>query len=303
LKAKSDLAISDLEALVSTALKLILCSTDNLFVQQRWGHCLAKILRKYRHKLDLKIEWRPLYGLLMNVHFERRHSYEGYASKRSHLHTMISLVRKSRRFFPSGSAAEIWMEFRPALEDISHNSALEAMGFLSLLLPSPQKKTEDVAAFYSSAWMNECLGLWDALPHCNYWSFQWASIVGRCIKYAANMPLDWEPFLRRLYMHYLRTFEVPVGKSNAWPPIYRGIPREVLNAFYSRVSPIQRVVGRSIVYLLTPARGAQTHLESLIDLLEQYYHPSNGGSWTNSLERFLRFLVHYFMKRISREQM
>lgn len=31
-KAKSDLAISDLEALVSTALKLI-CSTDNLFVQ------------------------------------------------------------------------------------------------------------------------------------------------------------------------------------------------------------------------------------------------------------------------------
>ncbi|GJM99961.1 hypothetical protein PR202_ga17106 [Eleusine coracana subsp. coracana] len=34
----------------------------------------------------------------------------------------------------------------------------------------------------------------------------------------------------------------------------------------------------------------------------RFYHPSNGGRWTCSLERFLRYLVVYFEKRLQHEQ-
>lgn len=88
----------------------------------------------------------------------------------------------------------------------------------------------------------------------------------------------------------------------------------------------------SQVYLLKPRSAAQEYFERLADLLEQfvfltflcqsllsilplthpyiaetfwcsrYYHPSNGGRWTHSLERFLRYLVVYFQKRLQNEQ-
>jgi hypothetical protein len=37
-------------------------------------------------------------------------------------------------------------------------------------------------------------------------------------------------------------------------------------------------------------------LDSLVQLLEQYCHPSNTGGWSSDLAVFLRHGVHYFMK-------
>ncbi|PHU12877.1 Proteasome activator subunit 4 [Capsicum chinense] len=56
------------------------------------------------------------------------------------------------------------------------------------------------------------------------------------------------------------------------------------------------------VYLLKPGGSAHEHFEKLVNLLEQYYHPSNGGRWTYSLERFLFHLVNIFQKRLQNEQ-
>jgi proteasome activator subunit 4 len=96
---------------------------------------------------------------------------------------------------------------------------------------------------------------------------------------------------------------VPVGKAGAWSPVQRHIPHEVAVAFDSRSSlTFSKVYGKSIVYLLTPGGSAQGHLETLVDLLEQFYHPSNGGSWTGSLERLLRCLFCYFLQRLDNEQ-
>ncbi|BBN03450.1 proteasome activator subunit 4 [Marchantia polymorpha subsp. ruderalis] len=304
LKVKSDIAIEDLEDLTSVVLKLILCSSDSLYVQYRWGSCLTRILRKFRHKLTLNIEWRPLYELLLNVHFERRHSYEGWVLKRNHLTTITHLIRSCRRFFPPGSSAEIWNEFRPALEHMSHNSALEAAGFLSLFLPTAQHKLERKPSLFNSEWVKECIDFWEKLPYSNYWNMQWGSLLSRCIKHQVIKTSEWELFLPSMFMLFLRTFEVPVGKSSQWAPIYRRLPREVAAAFYTLSMPSSPdIVARSIVYMIIPGGSTLRHLECLVDYLEQYYHPSNGGSWTTSLESFLRNLVFYFMKRLASEHL
>lgn len=48
---------------------------------------------------------------------------------------------------------------------------------------------------------------------------------------------------------------------------------------------------------VSPAIAASADaLDSLVQLLEQYCHPSNTGSWSGDLAVFLRHGLHYFMK-------
>ncbi|KAL2630922.1 hypothetical protein R1flu_015608 [Riccia fluitans] len=303
LKAKSELTIEDLQLLVKRGLDILLSSSDNLFVQIQWSRCLVKVLKKHRNKLSLTIEWKPLYRLIYDTHFKRRISYEGLALKQYHQDTIVSLVRSSRRFFPAGSVAEIWDEFRPALDDLSHNSALEGVSFIDLFMPTKlEKLTETDRVTLASKWFEECLHLWAALPNSHYWDRQWASLLSRYIKHCfISQAVDWDPYLPVISTHILRAFEVPVGKSGTSSPVGRGISREIVLAFKS-LSPVSKYYAKAIVYMLKPNSSAGNHLSSLIDLLEQYYHPSNGGPWTSSLERFLYYLVYYFQKRLAFEQ-
>jgi proteasome activator subunit 4 len=137
---------------------------------------------------------------------------------------------------------------RPALDDITHNSALESLGFLSLFLPtSILKRSECDLQLSTQDWISECLKLWASLPNCRYWNLQWASLIARCIKHSVGS-VDWEPFLPTLFTSFLRSFEVPVGKAGAWSPVQRHIPHEVAVAFDSRSSlTFSKVYAKSIV--------------------------------------------------------
>lgn len=302
-KAKTALDNKDLESVINLGLKLLLDTTDNLFIQDRWAGCISRILQKHR-KLDLEIKWFPFYSLLLAVHFKRRYSYEGLGIKMHHLDSITNLVRCCRRYFPSKSASEIWLEFRPALNDLAHNSSMEAMGFITLFMPSTiMEEVEKYLDKSPSDWINECLGLWADLPNCRYWNLQWASLIARCIKHSRGSSFDWKPFLQPLFSNFVRSFEVPVGKAGAWCPVNRQESRECSLAFYSRWSSSpSKEMAKSIVYLIKNGSATQGYLETLIDLLEQFYHPSNGGSWTGSLERLLRYLFAYFLDRLAKEQ-
>lgn len=304
IKAKITLDDRDLETVIRSGLEFLLETPDDLYTQSRWARCLNRILQIKDRKLDLRIEWRPLYRLVVTTHFKRRYSYEGLKIKSQHLESLTAFVRCCRRYFPSGSAIEIWNEFRPALHDLVHNSSLEAMGFMTLFMPSTVMDEVETGLNKSrSAWISECLSLWASLPICPYWNLQWASLIARCIKNSRKSPSDWEPFLQPLFSNFVRSFEVPVGKAGSRCPVIMRVPRESSLAFYVRWSSTSsKEIAKSIVYLIRPGSATQGHLETLIDLLEQFYHPSNGGSWTVSLERLLRYLFSYFVYRLGKEQ-
>ncbi|XP_057863518.2 proteasome activator subunit 4 isoform X2 [Cryptomeria japonica] len=298
LKAKSEIALEDVKVLIETGLELFFQSQHNLIVQVRWGNLLARLLKKHGKKLDLKILWRPFYNLLVQRHFTRCQSAEGLSLKRNHLDALKSLIHYSRKFFPSGSAEEIWLEFRSLMDNLWHNSSLEGVGFLQLFLPTNPVN----CGFYNSNWIKDVLDLWAGMPKCQFWDFQWGSIMCRVIK---NCPtIDWECFLPVLFTQYLNIFEVPVANNNGSYPFSRAdVPGSTISVFCSRkLGTITREIAKSIVFLLKPGGSAQVYFENMVSLLEQYYHPSNGGWWTYSLERFLRYLVYYFQKRLSQEE-
>lgn len=298
-KAKSEIALEDVEVLVGIGLDLLLRSQDHLDVQVRWGNLIARLLKKYGKKLDISIQWRPLYDLLVQTHFTRHRSADGLRLRHNHLETIIYLIYSCRKFFSSGSAAEQWIEFRPFMENLWHNSSLEAVGFVQLFLPTNAVNL----GFFNCDWITDCLNLWVGMPNCQYWDFQWVAVLARCIKHSTTI-LEWEGFLPVLFTQYLNMFEVPVANNSGPYPFSRDdVPRSTIYAFcQSKLVTPSKEIAKSIVYLLKPGGSAQAYLEKMVDLLEQYYHPSNGGRWSYSLERFLRYLVYYFQKRLAQEQ-
>ncbi|CAN1354111.1 Proteasome activator subunit 4 [Linum perenne] len=305
-KAKSDVSLEDVTAVVEIGLELFSVSQDKLYAQVRWGNILVRVLNKYRKKLCLKVPWRPLYDTLVHTHFSRSTGPEGWRLRQRHFSTVTSLVRSCRRFFPAGSAAEIWSEFSSLLENPWHNSSFEGSGFVRLFLPT----NLDNQDFYTSDWVRKSMDLWDSMPNCQFWNSQWAAVIARVIK---NYDfIDWECFLPTLFTRFLNMFEVPVANGSGSYPFPVDVPRNTRFLFSNKTVTPTKAIAKSIVrltvlshivYLLKPGSSTEKYFEKLVDLLEQYYHPSNGGRWTYSLERFLLYLVVAFQKRLQHEQL
>eukprot|EP00257_Ricinus_communis_P023552 XP_015583567.1 proteasome activator subunit 4 [Ricinus communis] len=297
IKAKSEVALEDVAQVVEIGIRLFNISQDKLYAQVRWGTLLVRVLNKYRKKLhSLKVQWRPLYDTLVYTHFTRNTGPEGWRLRQRHFETVTSLVRSCRRFFPPGSASEIWSEFISLMENPWHNSSFEGSGFVRLFLPT----NTDNQDFYTDDWVKKSLELWDSIPNCQFWNSQWAAVVARVIK-NCNF-INWECFIPTLFTRYLNMFEVPVANGSGSYPFSVDVPRNTRFLFSNKTVTPAKAIAKSIVYLLKPGSSALEHFEKLVDLLEQYYHPSNGGRWTYSLERFLLYLVITFQKRLQNEQ-
>ncbi|KAL9224895.1 hypothetical protein vseg_000877 [Gypsophila vaccaria] len=296
IKAKSELCLEDVAALIGLGLDIFYASSGKLYAQVRWGNILVKLINKYRKKLTLTVQWRPLYDTLVTAHFSRITGPEGWRVKQRHFETVTSLVRACRRFFPQGSASEIWSEFSSLLENPWHNSCFEGAGFVKLFLPTNSVNKD----FFSRAWIESCVELWNSIPNCPFWNSQWASVLARVIKNFDS--IDWEPLLSILFAKYLNMFEVPVANGGSSYPYSVLVPRNTRFLFSNKTSTPSKAIAKSIVYLLRRGSSVAEHFNNLINLLEQYYHPSNGGRWTYSLDRFLLFLVIMFEKRLQHEQ-
>uniref|UniRef100_M8CC88 Proteasome activator complex subunit 4 n=1 Tax=Aegilops tauschii TaxID=37682 RepID=M8CC88_AEGTA len=127
-----------------------------------------------------------------------------------------------------------------------------------------------------------------------------------------------------------RMNRVPISSGNGSYPFPVEVPRNTRFLFSSKTRSPSKAIAKSVVYLLKPKSLALEQFEKLINFLEQFvfwslyffllvalalyfvltyvflafrfYHPSNGGRWTYSLERFLRYLVFYFERRLQHEQ-
>uniref|UniRef100_I1Q1T8 Proteasome activator subunit 4 n=2 Tax=Oryza glaberrima TaxID=4538 RepID=I1Q1T8_ORYGL len=287
INAKSDISPEDVHALVELGLEIFHASQNKFVVQIKWGGLLVRFLKKHAKRISLGVQWRPLYDTLIRTHFKRNMGPEGWKVRQQHFETVTSLVRASRSLFPEGAAAEIWSEFSPLLKNPWHNSAFEGIGFLRLFLPANSRNQDH----FTTDWIAECLDIWGSVTNCNFWDIQWAAIVARCIK--GSISVDWEKFIPLLFTRYLNMFEVPISSGSGSYPFPLNVPRNTRFLFSSKTRTPSKAIAKSI---------CKTHIFVLKNIKFRFYHPSNGGRWTYSLERFLRYLVLYFERRLQHEQ-
>ncbi|KAF7816036.1 proteasome activator subunit 4-like [Senna tora] len=299
LKAKSEVSIEDVLAVIEMGLELFHMSRNKLYAQVRWGNFLVRLLNKYRKKIALTVEWRPLYDTLVLTHFTRSTGPEGWRLRQRHFETITSLVRSCRRFFQSGSAFEIWSEFKSSLQNPWHNSSFEGSGLARLFLPT----NLDNQAFFSHDWIKECIELWDSIPNCQFWNSQWAAVIARVIKNYRNV--DWECFLPTLFARYLNMFEVPIANGSGSYPFPMDVPRNTRFLFSNKTATPAKAIAKSIVYLLKPGGSVQQHFEKLVNILEQLVYTQFITPCMPSFQFncfLICLMVIQFQKRLEHEQ-
>ncbi|XP_078162594.1 proteasome activator subunit 4-like isoform X3 [Carex rostrata] len=294
IEAKSSICQDDVKELIEFGLELF-CSSQDMNTQARWAYILNRLLRKHRKKLSLTIGWRPFYDILLSMHFKRNTGPEGWRLKSNHLRSVRNLIQNCRRFFPAGSSYEIWSEFSGFLINPWSHSAFKGCGFLNLFL----SMNSENRSFYNSEWIEKCLEIWESVPNCQFWNDQWVSIFARCVKHCTS--INWEAFHQRLFTHYLNMFEVSPSYRLKSEQSLLSRPHSLRALFCCYGGTPTKSIAKSIVYLLKPSSSAQKYFQMLVEKLQQYFHPSNEGHWTGSLDYFLWYLVDSFKKRLSRE--
>ncbi|GKB07401.1 proteasome activator subunit 4 [Tanacetum coccineum] len=257
IKAKSEVSLEDVAALLEFGLQVFNASQDKLYAQVRWGNVLVRLLNKYRKKLTLKVEWRPFYDTMVHTHFTRTRGMEDKTTTFRDGHVPCSFLPE---VLSPGSANEIWSEFSSLHENPWHNSAFEGSGFVRLFLPTNAENEE----FYSCEWVNACILQWDSIPNCQFWNSQWAAILARVIKNYKSK--DWEDLLHEIFSRFLNMclWQVEVGRTLSLS-MFQGTQDSCL--------PIEhtlqlKAIAKSIVYLLKPGSLAQQHFDKLVTLLE-----------------------------------
>ncbi|KAK9818405.1 hypothetical protein WJX72_012161 [[Myrmecia] bisecta] len=298
LNVKADCTPQELDLAVSTVLDIVLQSRHAVAAQVRWAQILAKLLRHGRHRVGVTIPWQPLYELLHDIYMKPLEMYAGPMIGEQARDALCKMVHRCRRFFPPGAAAEIWAEFSPALQNSHKAQANEALGWLALFMPTHAAARLDGNW---SLWLGQWLDLWQSVAHSSYWNLLWMKLVARLAKHDTAGAIEWTPHLSRLYTHVLWGFQVPVGTATASLPYVRGSSGIVTALFVSELTAEAKTSAKLIAYLLGRDPAAFGQLQKLVDLLEQYYHPSNTGRWTASLSQFLQSFCKHFTKRLTAE--
>ena len=237
---------------------------------------------------------------------EPTQAFEGIGVAQARNKSCMTSLYRSRRFFPPGAAAEIWAEFAPTLLDVSSPDAFEALGWVSILMPTQAAARRDGEW---GQWAVEWMSLWSSVTHIHYWQALWMGLFARLIRHDVHGLVNWAAMIPELANRFLWAFNLPVGTATASPPFSGAAPGMCVALFDEYVGSRSGAAAHSLIYLLgrcaegTAASddSALTAFESTVALLEQYYHPSNGGKWTSGLAVFLRESSAHLCQRLVTE--
>ncbi|KAL3134782.1 hypothetical protein ABBQ32_007768 [Trebouxia sp. C0010 RCD-2024] len=334
LHVKGDYRSQDLNKAATTILDIVLNCQHSSAAQARWAEAANQLLRTWRHQIDITVPWRRLYEFAHAFVRSSDLSYEGPLILETRQSSLFSLVHRCKRYFPSGSAEEIWHELKPSLQNLHTPTAQQALGWLTLFLP-PHGLGRGEGSWNEriADWML----LWESDAHNKLWSSQWMLLFAQVAKHDTQGLIDWHPYLPRLFSQLQWAFQVPVGTASATPPFGSVTSPVAVALFHGETHTLATTAGKIIIYTLAttmssphssgnptlartgsgkaPLRGEDPHgeeeqpqvdevmsqLEQLVDLLEQYFHPSNNGRWNKYLAKFVNSLCKHLNKRLAKE--
>eukprot|EP00884_Botryococcus_braunii_P020190 jgi/Botrbrau1/6855/Bobra.152_2s0014.1 len=293
----------DINLAITTIIDIVVQTGPGVRIKGIGIFTLEEILQKFRKKATLQIPWHPLYVVTRKTFLGPNSTYDGVSIQGAATKAWFRVINRARRFFPSGAAQEIWEEFGSHLQDVHSAGAFEAFFWVVVLMPAEQASLLDGDW---QTWVPLWLDIWDQMAESNPWNALFLSLFSHLVKYDINGAVNWEPHLDRLSVHILAAFNVPVGTAVAKSPVSRVNFQVFQSLMGSTVSTAPSSAAKLQVYLFGhyPEGSIDRslgHFITLSNLLEQYFHPSNTGSWTSDLTSFLEHLTRDLSHRLVRE--
>ncbi|KAJ2768311.1 Proteasome activator BLM10, partial [Coemansia nantahalensis] len=250
---------------------------------------------------DMSLDWRKLYDL------------------------MCSLLRPKiwqdgpiqQRFFPASVAMDVFAELLPQIQFNSLDWQIPTIQMLNLFVPTARapKGTTPTSSGPASTdpkrWLPTVFSLWSFnLRVSGYDGFFMRLVTTLVVEQRGQLRLTNEQ-IRFAFASGLHCFSLPVAGAavQLWrhvsntltdtSPLYRMPPGGVLPLREERA----QMFARMIVYTLRDDEpgGTLDLFGQLVQMIEPFFHPSNNGSWSSILARFLRHLARELLQRTRNE--
>eukprot|EP00057_Strongylocentrotus_purpuratus_P019391 XP_011673865.1 PREDICTED: proteasome activator complex subunit 4 isoform X2 [Strongylocentrotus purpuratus] len=249
---------------------------------------ILNILLKKRSLLsrdDLLIPWRPLYKIVERIMYS---PYEPLGLE-WYPHTLEnrlkSLMRMSRPYFSVDSTREMLEEWRPLLCPFDETMA-KGIHYMECFLPTLLPPEHHQHGF--KLWLDEMISIWNNSQNSPHIESALVDLFSRLATENIGY-IDWNPHIPKIFTCFLRGLSLPVGSKKL---------QVARNGKGFDVGPL----ATWIVSMLGHTTTCQDHLHKFFVATDSYFHPSNTGKYSFSLQRMLGQLSSEFVKRLHRER-
>ncbi|KAJ2615470.1 Proteasome activator BLM10 [Coemansia sp. RSA 1804] len=231
--------------------------------------------------------------------------------------TLNNLVVLLRTYFDPSAAGEVLQELLPQVQYNSYDWQTAVLQLLYLFLPSSRLEASDVAKPSAAEikrveeWLPTIFTLWSLNMNIGSYNAYLMKIVAHLlVEHKGHLKLTTEQ-VRIVFATGLQLFNLPLDRNTSTLPRYTVTGIGGTSGFYRLPKNGALPVGedkastfaRFVVFALqddSPG-GTLLQFEQLVQMIEPFYHPSNSGSWSGLLARFLRQLSKELLNR-SREE-
>jgi len=230
--------------------------------------------------------------------------------------TLTKICSFAQLYFDPEDIPAMLEEFLPYFTMSFSEGAFVVTGLLNLLLPTappPPNRTDLCPQEFLPTYFH----LWSLINRSRTVDVSFIDLFSRLAR--DSLPSRHIPFSEfgifspeqstLIFTAILRLLEIPVGQStspySALVDLSAGMG--ILLDRDSRKHPVSHHIARWIVMSLSPAclerkTSVLSLLESLIQAIETFFHPSNSGSWTKALAQLVFYLADFFVMRWNRER-
>ncbi|KAL0489595.1 26S proteasome subunit BLM10 [Acrasis kona] len=294
------LTIEERERICNLLVPMLTNKDTSIDHQARIANVLNKVL-KDKLDLNIQVDWRPIYDLIKR-HYFRKNRTLLYMPIEQHRKAFLNIIYKLRKYFPAETATEeILSELRPML--CPHDFICGSVqSILCLLIPTkPPASNPSEGEPY---WLGEVLSIWQWSSNNPFWDLNLISLLRRLSQDRMGN-INWDPYLQLIFTRILRSLDLPIGNTPP-PSSYNRVPGMNSTLFGEPNTFKTQLMEQSAqlcISLISPINDQPFILLSkLFKSIEQFYHPSNGGEWSDCLGSFLYDLSKRYARRLLQEQ-
>ncbi|KAJ2066260.1 Proteasome activator BLM10, partial [Coemansia sp. S155-1] len=277
---------------------------------------LARMLRR-EDKLtvnDLTLDWRKLYDLTRSLAFPKVW-HGNHPQRRSKLKSVLDLLCAANRFIPPSAAMDVFQELLPKVQFNSLDWQIINIQMINLFVPTSALPLGSPAAESAESsperWLPTVFSLWSFNLRSSGYDAYFLNLV-TCLAVEQKGQLKFtNEQIRIAFASGLHFFNLPVTRGAV--PLPRNLSSGLTDtSYFYRLPPNSSLplseeraltFARFIVYTMNDESpgGTMELFEQLVQMIEPFYHPSNNGSWTSILSRFLRNLSRELLERVTAE--
>ena len=265
---------------------------------------------------DLTLDWRPLLRELKLYVLPSEAGITLSSNVKRNIKTLTKMCTFAQLYFDPSDGPAFLKEVLPYFSTSFTESAFAVSGLINLLFPTiaaPSGEVELTPQYYLPTFFH----LWTLVNRSRVFDTTFLDLFSRLARdslAAPHIPFSEHGIFTKdqsslIFTSILRLLEIPVGQAtspySSKVDVFAGLAVSIERD--PKKHPPAHHISRWIVMSLSPACLSEpdsviARLEGLIQAVETFFHPSNQGSWTQTLFQLVYFLADFFVMRWNKER-